>query len=154
MERFRKILFTLDLSDVAPRMVPFVMSMAKMYGSEVHLLFVMHFFEHFTGIYAPDISTTSLEEEMVRGAERKMEKFVQERFPDGRVKSAKVVVGDTTEEILKYINHEKIDLVIMGTHGRKGLDQLFFGSIAEKIVKTSPVPVLTINPWRKRQDLS
>ncbi len=147
---FKKILAPLDLSDVSPVMVPFIKSIAKMWNAEVHLLFVVRVLEHFTAMYVPDISITRLEQEMVQGAEKKMEEFVQQHFEEGRVAKATVVLGDASEEILSYINREKIDLVILGTHGRKGLEKLFFGSVAEKVVKTSPVPVLSINPYRKR----
>ena len=41
---------------------------------------------------------------------------------------------------LSYAQEEKIDLIIMGTHGRKGLEKALFGSVAEKVVKNSPVP--------------
>jgi nucleotide-binding universal stress UspA family protein len=61
-----------------------------------------------------------------------------------------VVSGDAADEILKVIESEGIDLLIMGTHGRKGLEQVIFGSVAEKVVKKSPVPVLTINPYKLR----
>ena len=55
---------------------------------------------------------------------------------------------ENVKEILKTIESETIDLVIMGTHGRKGLEHVFFGSVAENVVKKSPVPVLTINPYK------
>ena len=152
MDRFKKILFPVDLSDVSPKMVPFVMSVANMWDAEVHLLFVVRVLEHFTAMYVPDISISRLEQEMVQGAERKMEEFIGLHFPEGRVKHASVKVGDASEEIVKYVNAEKIDLVVVGTHGRQGLEKIFFGSVAEKVIKTSPVPVLSINPWRKRED--
>jgi nucleotide-binding universal stress UspA family protein len=56
-------------------------------------------------------------------------------------------VGDPTAQILKLIQAEDIDLVIMGTHGRKGMEETIFGSVAENVVKKAPVPVLTINPY-------
>ncbi len=59
-----------------------------------------------------------------------------------------MVQGDPAEEILKYIAAQKVDLVIMGTHGRKGLDRILFGSVATQVVQKSPAPVLTINPYR------
>ncbi|MBC2709827.1 MAG: universal stress protein [Desulfosarcina sp.] len=62
--------------------------------------------------------------------------------------SKKVVSGDAADEILKVLEAEDIDLVIMGTHGRKGLEHVIFGSVAEKVVKKSPVPVLSINPYK------
>jgi len=57
------------------------------------------------------------------------------------------LIQNIKQEILKTIDSEGIDLVIMGTHGRKGLKYVFFGSVAENVVKRSPVPVLTINPY-------
>jgi nucleotide-binding universal stress UspA family protein len=60
------------------------------------------------------------------------------------------VSGDPATEILKTIDSEGINLVIMGTHGRKGLDHTIFGSVAENVMKKSPVPVLVINPYKMR----
>jgi len=57
----------------------------------------------------------------------------------------RIVYGDPASEILKTIKSEDIDLVIMGTHGRKWLNHAIFGSVAEKVMKKSPVPVLIIN---------
>ena len=57
-----------------------------------------------------------------------------------------LVVGYAAEEILKTAVKENCDLIVMGTHGRKGIDRILFGSVAEKVVKRSSVPVLTIRP--------
>jgi len=59
-----------------------------------------------------------------------------------------VVAGDASEEILNYIEAQRIDLVIMATHGRKGMDKIIFGSVAERVVKNSPVPVMVVNPYK------
>lgn len=60
----------------------------------------------------------------------------------------KILFGDPAQEILRFIEAEIIGMVIMGTHGRKGLEHVLFGSVAENVVKMSPVPVLTINPYK------
>ena len=60
----------------------------------------------------------------------------------------RVIVGDPASEILKFIDAEGIDLVIMGTYGRKGMDETIFGSVADNVIKLSPVPVMIINPYR------
>ncbi|MBR9984971.1 MAG: universal stress protein, partial [Desulfosarcina sp.] len=60
----------------------------------------------------------------------------------------RVLSGDAADEILKAIESENIDLIILGTHGRKGLEHVIFGSVAENVVKQSPVPVLPINPYK------
>ena len=59
-----------------------------------------------------------------------------------------IVSGDPALEILKIIESEDIDLVIMGTHGRKGLEHVIFGSVAENVVKKSSAPVMTVNPYK------
>ena len=59
---------------------------------------------------------------------------------------AYVVVGNAAPEILKKIGELNIDLVIIRTHGRRGLSRALLGSVAERVVRESPVPVLTIPP--------
>lgn len=52
--------------------------------------------------------------------------------------------GDPDEEILAYAETEDVDAIVMGTHGRSGADRLVIGSVAEKVVRKSPIPVLTV----------
>jgi len=59
-----------------------------------------------------------------------------------------VVAGDASTEIINYIQNHRIDLGIMGTHGRKGMDKIIFGSVAERVLKASPVPVMVVNPYK------
>ena len=59
-----------------------------------------------------------------------------------------IVSGDPASKILETIESEDIDMVVLGTHGRKGLEHAIFGSVAENVVKKSPVPVLTVNPYK------
>jgi nucleotide-binding universal stress UspA family protein len=148
MHDFTKILFPVDLSEVSPKIVPYVREMAAKFDAEIHLLFVARILQHFTSIYVPHPSVSKFEAEIVKGAETKLQEFVEESFGDDPCK-AKVVLGDAAEEVLKYVQSEGIDLIIMGTHGRKGLEHIIFGSVAERVVKKSPVPVLTINPYGK-----
>jgi len=54
--------------------------------------------------------------------------------------------GVTFVEIIDYINEEGIDLVVMGTHGRSCIEHMLIGSVAEKVVRKSPCPVLTVRP--------
>jgi nucleotide-binding universal stress UspA family protein len=59
-----------------------------------------------------------------------------------------IVSGDPATKILASIEPEGIDLVVLGTHGRRGLEHTIFGSVAENVVKQSPVPVLVVNPHK------
>ena len=148
MQYFKKILFPVDLSEVSPKLVPYVKEMAATFGAEVHLLFVARILQHFTSIYVPHPSVSKFEAEVVEGAEKKLQEFVEEQFESDSC-TARVVLGDPAEEILNYAQAEGIDLIIIGTHGRKGIERIIFGSVAERVLKKSPVPVLTVNPYRR-----
>ena len=63
--------------------------------------------------------------------------------------TSKVLAGDVAEEILKYAARKKVQLIVMGTHGYKGVERIMFGSVADKVVKTACCPVMTINPYRE-----
>jgi universal stress protein A len=61
--------------------------------------------------------------------------------------------GRENEEILKFAKDEEVDIIVVGTHGRTGIDHVFFGSVAEKILRESPFPVFVI-PCRKKFEAS
>ena len=148
MKEFKKILFPVDLSESSPKIVPFVTIMAQKFDSEIHLLFVARVFDYFSGIYVPHPSINKIEAEIVEGAEKRLDEFTEENFKNLPDTKATVASGDISEEILKYIQSKGIDLLVMGTHGRKGLEKVVFGSVAERVAKASPVPVLLVNPYK------
>ena len=154
MKPFKKILFLVDLSDVSPKIAPWVIMVAEKFEAQICLLFVTRTFEHLTtlynfpGPYSTPVVINDFVSGVIKGAEAKIEEFAKTDLKGYSHCKTKVVSGDPAHEILEYITSEDIDLVIMGTHGRKGLDRVFFGSVADRVVKMSPVPVLTINPYR------
>ena len=148
MSEFKRILFPVDLSTSSAQIVPFVKSLAGRYGARIHLLFVARVFDYFTSMYVPHPSVSQFEKEVLEGAEKKLYEFADEYFKDVPGTHSKVVAGDPSEEILAYIAEHTIDLVVMGTHGRKGLDKVIFGSVAERVVKSAPVPVMVVNPFK------
>ena len=148
MKEFKRILFPVDLSESSAKIVPYIQTVAKKFGSEIHILFVARILDYFTGIYVPAPSITTMEKGIIDGAEKRLYEFMDEHFRAFPDTKTAVVAGDASEEIIKYIEDWHIDLVIMGTHGRKGLDKVIFGSVAERVVKTAPVPVMVVNPYK------
>ena len=86
------------------------------------------------------------------GAEERMEQFLEE-MSDVTTKlgvndiTHKVLMGDVGEQIVDYATEIRADLIIMGTHGYKGLEKIMFGSVADKVVRSALCPVTTINPY-------
>lgn len=148
MKAFKKILFPVDFSDVSPKIAPWVLMVAESFDAEIHLLFVARGLEYLSDVYVSPAAIQSFAGDIIQGGETSMEEFVEAHFDKYSALKTKVVLGDATEKILDYITAEKIDLVIMGTHGRKGLERVFFGSVADRVIKMSQVPVLSINPHK------
>jgi nucleotide-binding universal stress UspA family protein len=88
------------------------------------------------------------QKEAMEAAENFMDTVCEQQMKGCPNFERRILSGDPAAEILKTIDSEAIDLVVMGTHGYKGLEQAIFGSVARKVVKNSPVPVLTINPYK------
>lgn len=148
MNIVREILFPVDFSEVTPKIVPWVSTMAEQFKAKIHLLFVVRKLEYFAEIYVAQMVIQDFEAAVIKGAEKNMEEFVTTHFNGKLSYTTQVVLGDAAEEIINYIEAEGIDLVIMGTHGRKGLNRILFGSVAERVIKMSSAPVLSINPYR------
>jgi len=151
MKAFKKILFPVDFSDVSPEIAPWVRMVAEKFEAEIHLLFVARGLEYLSDVYVTPVSIEAFAGEMIKGGETSMEEFVSAHFDKYPALRTKVELGDASERIIEYINSERIDLVIMGTHGRKGLERVFFGSVADRVIKMSSAPVLSINPYRVKE---
>jgi len=128
MVEFKKILFAVDLSEASPKLVPYVTTAAEKFDSEIHLLFVVRVLQHFASIYVPHATISNFEREIAEGAEKKLHEFKEAYFGSFPNVITTVLIGSVGEEILNYIQSAGIDLLIMGTHGRQGLDKIIFGS--------------------------
>ncbi len=151
MVEIKKILFPCDLTINASKILPYVLSVSEKYDSMVYLLHVVEdLSKWYSGLYDFRSSMDMYQKEALKRAERCMDRLCEEQLQSCPNFQKRRVSGDPATEILKTIDSEGINLVIMGTHGRKGLDHTIFGSVAENVMKKSPVPVLVINPYKMR----
>ncbi|MFH1139775.1 MAG: universal stress protein [Pseudomonadota bacterium] len=148
MANFQKILFPVDLSESSEKIAPFVKELAAKLKADIYLLFVARRLQGYGLLYVPHPNIKQFEEDLTKGGIRKLKEFVEIVFEDRRPLSAEVVAGEPSEVIIEYAVSKGIDVIVMGTHGRKGLDRILFGSVAEHVVKNSPIPVLTVNPYK------
>jgi nucleotide-binding universal stress UspA family protein len=107
------------------------------FNSKIQQLFVVRVFDQFVGLYVPPSSIGTPHKEIMEGAEKRLVEFVDQCFKDCPDLAMSVVAGDATDMIINYVTSNAIDLVIMGTHGRKGLDKVIFVLVAERVVKTA-----------------
>ena len=145
MVEIKKILCAVDFSEMTPKVASYADTLANKLDAEVHLVFVVQRLDHYASFNVPLPSLQDIYGEVLGEAEKKIDALTREQFSTANV-TAKVLSGYADEEILKYAENENVDLIVMGTHGRQGVDRLLFGSVAEKVVKSSKTPVMTIRP--------
>ena len=141
---FDTVLFATDFSESSDHAFEYAIMLSRKFGSKLVLIHVINEPVDLRGFYVPHISFDKLEEEIEQGAWKVMDKFCRTHLKDYEKHECHVVPGIPYEEIIKKGEEVNADLIIMGTHGRTGFDHVLFGSTAEKVVRKSPIPVMTI----------
>lgn len=144
MTSIRKILYATDFSESSLPAARSALTLAKLSGAAVHVLHVIGEFADRRKSLVPQEAMTLLEREVEIHAVKEMEEFCSERFGADIPYSTEVVMGRPFEEILRKAQDLAVDLIVVGTHGRTGLERVIVGSTAERLVRSSPVPVLTV----------
>ncbi len=149
MEEFKNILYPIALTDISPKVVPYVVTMAKQLDAQVHLLHVLRRFDWFVDTYVeespkPDFKriASDFEDKLLIQAQQKLETFQKQHLKDIRIANAVVVSGTHYRQILDYVKSEGIDLIIMGTG--KTRHRMMFGSVADKVSRLAKIPVMLI----------
>lgn len=147
MPSIKKILCAVDLSEHSKMVAEYAIAMAKAFDAEITVLYTAPSLSQYVGFHVPPSSIENFVGEIVTGAEQSMDEFIAETFTDPSVKANGVILsGYAAQEIIGYANKNEMDIIVMGTHGRTGIDRILFGSVAEKIVKTATMPVMTVRP--------
>jgi nucleotide-binding universal stress UspA family protein len=145
MVEIRNILCAVDFSEISPKVASYAYTLARALNAKIHVIHVAPSQELHGSFEIPMPFIQSYIEEIASQAVNKMSSFIQENFKMLEAKG-RILRGYADEEILSYAMEQHVDLIIIGTHGRKGPDRVLFGATAEKVVKASKTPVLTIRP--------
>lgn len=137
------ILVPTDESDTATLAAEHALDVAGRYDATIHALSVVDL-GGITGVPTVDIDATGIEDRLTEAAMEATEAIADRAAEAGIDCVTTVRTGTPYREILAYVDEEPVDLVVMGTHGRSGLERLLMGSVAEHVVRASPVPVLTV----------
>jgi nucleotide-binding universal stress UspA family protein len=146
MKPVKKILFPIDFAATYETLVPWVETFAAKFDATVHVLFVAQDLSHFAAFYVPHGNIEEFQQQAIDSAKKRMAAATQELSKKFPKLETHVELGAPAEKILAFAQKEKIDLIIMGVHGRTGLDRMIFGSVASKVVKNASCPVLTLHP--------
>jgi universal stress protein A len=142
----RRILAPTDFSELSKQGLKSALELAEAFGAKLLLLYVVEPPPYpVEGIVPSHLGATMLDD-LERQATNDLAQMLSETQASNMDVARRVVVGIPYRKIVDVAEEEKIDLIVMTTHGRTGLSHLVMGSVAEKIVRTAPCPVLTIRP--------
>jgi nucleotide-binding universal stress UspA family protein len=151
MIKINKILFPADFSRCGGQALDHAIHLAERHGAELHMLHAIVLLQddpHSPSHHFPDLE--EIHARLVKLAESEMNKALKPR----RTKGIKITMEQergisAAETILGYAGDKDIDLIVMGTHGRRGLGHLLLGSVAEEVVRLARCPVLTVREREK-----
>lgn len=149
--KVEKILFPTDFSEGSFHALPYAMDLTKHYNAKLYILHIIPDIAMTVGSHIPHISTDEIYKEMLVWAEKEMERCCIEEIRGLLDVKKMVLKGIPHEEIIRFATEEKIDMIVMGTYGRTGLERVLFGSTAEKVVRGAPCPVMTVRIPKHRE---
>jgi len=153
--KYKKVLFCTDFSENADYAFEFAYGIAKRDEGLLYILYVIPENPHQAfaeGIIPADTLEKihkEFEENLVNNYKEHYIKKIENGIPFRIVTKS----GREDDEIIKFAKKEKADIIVMGTHGRTGIEHVFFGSVAEKVLRNSPFPVFII-PCKKKLERS
>jgi nucleotide-binding universal stress UspA family protein len=146
MIQLNRILVPTDFSEHSERAAAYALELARRFDAvEVHCL-------HVSDIPADLLATSAYYmtgpsehfiDQVREESQKNLDAFIAKNLPDVPVKKA-FVEGRPFVEIVRYARDNKIELMVIATHGRTGLKHALFGSVAEKVIRKAPCPVLVV----------
>jgi nucleotide-binding universal stress UspA family protein len=147
MVSIKNILVATDFGEAADAALTYGRTLAGAFGATLHVLHVVDpAYLAFPGVEAYAGMTPDLQEQAEEAARIQLDERVLDS--DGSGPPTRKALGRATvpaPAITQYATDERIDLIVMGTHGRRGVAHLLMGSVAERVVRTASCPVLTVH---------
>lgn len=146
MAEINKILMATDFSENSKWALTYAISIARKYGAQLTILHIIQPPNYPLGMYA-EISFDAMDKfnrNISEVTEKEMKNLCAKELGDFKDYDTLILSGTPFLEILRVAKEKDVDLIVVGTHGRTGLDHVLFGSTAEKVVRKAPCPVLSV----------
>lgn len=144
MKPFTKVLTAIDFSENSEYAFDYALTLATRFDAELTIMHVINEPVDLRGFYVPHISFEQLEKEIEESAVKMMGEFCSSRLRGFPNYKTVIVTGIPYDEIIATAVNIDASLIVLGTHGRTGLDRILFGSTAERVVRSAACPVLTV----------
>ena len=140
----RAILIPFDFSEHAERALSAALDLAEKWHSRLLLLHVVPAPSYPPMVMGTYFNPADFEASLRAEAETRATEFVIKVGRPGVPVDVRVVVGDPFADICRMAEQEQVDLIVMGSHGRTGFGRVLLGSVAERVVRHAPCPVLVV----------
>ena len=141
----KHILVPTDLSEGAEEALDYACELARQFGATVHLLHVIGI----PTLGVPELGvamTSTVIDSMMRESQIALEQLAERKRDLGTFGQILLRSGDARDVINNTAKELGADMIVMGTHGRRGVSRALLGSVTETVVRTAPCPVLTVRP--------
>lgn len=143
MKLFNNILFATDFSEASGPAADYAVNLAKLTGAHLHVLHVINELDEHQRVMIPQEAFQILKKEVELQTVRELDGFC--KGPAAGIKTTShALVGTAFQKILETGAKVSADLIVMGTHGRTGVEHVIVGSTAERVIRRSKIPVLTV----------
>ena len=146
MQEITKIVVPLDLGTHTQKLVDFAVYIAKKLSAHISFIHVVEFYA--TNNLAPISSLEKINQERVKRTMEMMARLIEDNKDKYPNISGIVHQGEAVESIVKYAEEEQAGMLIIGTHGSKGLERILLGSVARRVLKKVHCPSLLMNPYK------
>ena len=144
MVEVKKILFPVSLQPISEHIVPHVAYRMEKFGAEAMLIHVVPSTQVLADYYHLHPERVLAQHQVTAEAQQLLTNFRSKHLSSCH---ERVLIGNAADVIVEYARDKDFDMIIMGTHGRRGLERFTLGSVAARVLKYSTVPVLIINPF-------
>jgi nucleotide-binding universal stress UspA family protein len=142
MTRLHRILFASDLSKASSKAFAAALALAKTTRASLTILNVLTPLTPM--IPGRAVELERLNREMKLESQRRLTELTARAKTSGIRAASVMVEGEPARQIVRVARSKRADLIVVGTHGRTGLDKFFLGSVAQRVVTTAPCPVMTV----------
>ena len=152
VKTFKKIVVTTDFSELSTAAISYIRSFSAFSEATLYLVHVMES-GSLAGLSAVDLPSLNLNGLADEDAAGEFAEFIRANVPDSLAIDAVIRHGEPAKEIISFATEIGADLIVIATHGRTGLSHILMGSVAERVIRSSAVPVLTIKPPSMREGM-
>ena len=138
----KKILVPTDLSETAEYALAYAKELAAKFNAKLYVLYCVTDLQSAIG-YVPGLSLDQITSSMTKEAEKQIE-HLRNKYKLNENVEISIKSGDAAKKIAEFTDENDIDLIVMGAHGKSGVERFMFGSVTEKVLRLSKKPVLAV----------